>query len=158
MRAQLLHHARDAGDVVVGGADEGEHILHRVLPQDPHPGVDTRQLLEDDVIGGPLLVQLAQVGVQLEVVPQLRLGVPGVSVRVGRQPVQLLLVLGEQQQLGPQHPGEHGARARRRRPARARLQQPPAETLSALQRDVQPQLRAEAREVFPHCTLHLHIM
>lgn len=34
--AQAGHHAVDAGDVVVGGADELEQTLHRVLPQ--HPG------------------------------------------------------------------------------------------------------------------------
>ena len=34
-RAQALHHAMDAGDVVVGAADKLEEALHRVLPQHP---------------------------------------------------------------------------------------------------------------------------
>lgn len=35
--AQALHHAVDAGDVVVGGAHKLEQTLHRVLPQHPGP-------------------------------------------------------------------------------------------------------------------------
>lgn len=35
--AETLDHGGDAGDVVVGGADEGEEALNRVLPQHPHP-------------------------------------------------------------------------------------------------------------------------
>ena len=39
LRAEALHHAGDPGDVVVGGADEGEDVLDGVLPQNPHPGI-----------------------------------------------------------------------------------------------------------------------
>lgn len=35
--AETLDHGGDAGDVVVGGADEGEEALDGVLPQHPHP-------------------------------------------------------------------------------------------------------------------------
>lgn len=35
--AEALDHGSDAGNVVVGGADEGEEALDGVLPQHPHP-------------------------------------------------------------------------------------------------------------------------
>lgn len=35
--AEALDHSSDAGNVVVGGADEGEEALDGVLPQHPHP-------------------------------------------------------------------------------------------------------------------------
>lgn len=34
--AEALDHGGDTGDVVVGGADEGEEALNGVLPQHPH--------------------------------------------------------------------------------------------------------------------------
>jgi len=37
---QSLHHAVDAGDVVVAATDELEEALHRVLPQHARPCAD----------------------------------------------------------------------------------------------------------------------
>ena len=57
LRAEPLHHAGDPGDVVVGGADEGEDVLDGVLPQNPHPWILVCHLGKERVGRGPGVVE-----------------------------------------------------------------------------------------------------
>jgi hypothetical protein len=68
VQAEIVHHARYSADVVVAAAYEAYKGLPRILPQDAHTCKLGRLLLEVGVRGGPLLVQLAEVGREVEVV------------------------------------------------------------------------------------------
>lgn len=56
MEAKLLHHLRNADDIVVATTDEADKGFPGILLQDPHAGEFGGFLLEVRVCAGPLLV------------------------------------------------------------------------------------------------------
>ena len=71
--AQGVNHGLDAGDVVVGGEDEGEEALKRVLPQQAAPREETLQRGEALVPRRPVRAQRPEVLPQGEIAAQGRL-------------------------------------------------------------------------------------
>jgi hypothetical protein len=65
--AQPFHHASDAGNVVIGGTDEGEKAFGGVLSQKSHTLKFLSHLLEMGVHGTPVAIQLSQADIQPEV-------------------------------------------------------------------------------------------
>lgn len=68
VRAQFVHHLRDSCDVIVARADEAYQCFPSILLQYSHSCEFWRLLSEIGVRGRPLLVQLAQVEIEIEIV------------------------------------------------------------------------------------------
>lgn len=68
LNAQFLDHLRNSGDVVVTAAYEGDKGLPGVLAEDANAGEVGGFLFEIRVLGGPLRVEVGEVGGEVEVV------------------------------------------------------------------------------------------